>query len=534
MQIAGASRADESMSRAGTMRRDGVPGPHAVADAAELLTAAAVDGHQVTVPGAAGHTGFRAACQILAAAGGTRAGLNRYEFSADAAAIVGELLSALGVQRPRPATPDRTPDPVAARMTDIAGDLTGKKVLVPWASTGTLARAAARRLAAVDCIEACEDLAAGLHASGLYHHVTCAGFAALTPEPGYDAVLAHPPFLLGDEVKHVLEAQRWLRPGGVIVALLPGNITSRTDAAASQLRVLADALGGRIEPSPDPAYRPPGYDGATVIVSFRRIASAPERREHPARPARRYAQAGLFLDSGITARAGGSGRHGLNGRKHSMRATARWTTWPGPHPVSTDGRPARFRRRPACTDGDPGDAEPVPMARRAPASGSGADGRKYPTTRLETGEPGEDGRRCAVEPAEHDDYDCLNDDIREDLSIAVRPRRPGSVRVHREVTDDRRVVPTGRGQVIAGERRAHRAAVRSPASSRRPRRPPHQSSAAVMRHGHRMGCVSPGQCRCRRMPIAALIHDPGGSPIAGPGISATGHPTSPVNLRAGL
>lgn len=120
--------------------------------------------------------------------------------------------------------------------------------------------------------------------------------------------------------------------------------------------------------------------------------------------------------------------------------------------------------------------------------GTDADGAKYPT-RLKTEEPGEDGTWGSVELPGHDDYNCLDDAIREGLIEAVMPvpREP-----HHDIfldAWDRPVQHAGkgelispafvtgldeawlmtvaqfqltpRGQVIAGELRAHMAATRN-------------------------------------------------------------------------
>jgi hypothetical protein len=123
--------------------------------------------------------------------------------------------------------------------------------------------------------------------------------------------------------------------------------------------------------------------------------------------------------------------------------------------------------------------------RRVITVGTGlADGAKYPT-RLKTETPGEDGRWGTVELTGHDDYDCIDDAIREGLLEAIMPRLREP---HRDIFLDARGRPvrvpdgelisaelvtgltemwlmtaasfalTDRGQAIARELRAHLAA----------------------------------------------------------------------------
>ena len=59
--------------------------------------------------------------------------------------------------------------------------------------------------------------------------------------------------------------------------------------------------------------------------------------------------------------------------------------------------------------------------RRVTAFGTDADGARYPT-RLKTETPGGDGRWGIVDLPGHDDYDCLDDAIREGLIDVTMPR----------------------------------------------------------------------------------------------------------------
>ena len=59
--------------------------------------------------------------------------------------------------------------------------------------------------------------------------------------------------------------------------------------------------------------------------------------------------------------------------------------------------------------------------RRVIAFGTDADGARYPT-RLKTDTPGADGRWGVAEMSGHDDYDCLDDAIREGRIDVIMPR----------------------------------------------------------------------------------------------------------------
>jgi len=124
--------------------------------------------------------------------------------------------------------------------------------------------------------------------------------------------------------------------------------------------------------------------------------------------------------------------------------------------------------------------------RRTIAFGTDADGARYPT-RLKTDAPGADGHWGVIELAGHDDYDCLDDAIREGLIQVAMPRlRQPHGDIFLDARDRPVRVPYGelispsfvtgltemwlmtaasfrlteQGQVVAGELRAHLAATR--------------------------------------------------------------------------
>ena len=145
-----------------------------------------------------------------------------------------------------------TPVPLAARMAKL-GDLgPGHSILEPSAGTGRLIDAAA--LDAWDwggdcvAVESSPALADGLRAkyrSG-FVLVECADFLTLTLEHLgiFDRVLMNPPFADGADVRHILHARTFLRPGGRLVALCAAG--PRQEAAlrplASSWEVIEDAF----------------------------------------------------------------------------------------------------------------------------------------------------------------------------------------------------------------------------------------------------------------------------------------------------
>jgi len=119
-----------------------------------------------------------------------------------------------------------TPKELAARVVDRA-DVSGKTVLEPSAGHGALAVACLERGAKhIDCVEINPDayriLNHKLHLNAQRKgswNVHCCDFLGWSPSPIYDRVVMNPPFTKGQDLKHIQQAIKFLRPGGLLVAI---------------------------------------------------------------------------------------------------------------------------------------------------------------------------------------------------------------------------------------------------------------------------------------------------------------------------
>lgn len=114
-----------------------------------------------------------------------------------------------------------TPPDVAARMAARLPDRDALDVLEPSAGTGAILRAIreARPLARVQAVEVFRPLWERLTEEG--HAATWADFDEWATETPlrFDAVVMNPPFRRARA--HVAAAKRLLRPGGLLIALVP-------------------------------------------------------------------------------------------------------------------------------------------------------------------------------------------------------------------------------------------------------------------------------------------------------------------------
>lgn len=123
-----------------------------------------------------------------------------------------------------------TPAEVAKQMLRDCQNLKGLRVLEPSAGAGAIVKVALENGAIVDAIEVDPGRVAKLEALRRAHYagrnltVRCANFLTSTPIPIYDVVLMNPPFYGTHWMNHVMHAMKWLKPGGVLVAVLPISV----------------------------------------------------------------------------------------------------------------------------------------------------------------------------------------------------------------------------------------------------------------------------------------------------------------------
>lgn len=159
-----------------------------------------------------------------------------------------------------------TPPEVAEQLITLAALGPGHEVLEPSAGTGAIAEPAARIAAAVDCIELAAGNAAEIRAGGYARTVTVQDFLTVPPDPRYDRVLMNPPFARGADVRHVLHALRFVKPGGRLVAVMSPGVTFHKSRAARELRALAEAAGGEFEELPAGSFTGSGTPADTVLA----------------------------------------------------------------------------------------------------------------------------------------------------------------------------------------------------------------------------------------------------------------------------
>jgi predicted RNA methylase len=168
-----------------------------------------------------------------------------------------------------------TPLHLAEEVVEQAGVKDYDLVLEPSAGTGALIDAVYTRspLAQVFAVEVQPSLVAKLQTrnwvTGTNRLIVHTGdFLALEPQPRYRCCVMNPPFSRQKDIDHVVQALRWLAPGGKLVAIMSAGTGFRTNRKAADFRSLVDSLGGSIEPIAPGAFKSSGTMVNTVLVEM--------------------------------------------------------------------------------------------------------------------------------------------------------------------------------------------------------------------------------------------------------------------------
>ncbi|MCW2393520.1 DUF4942 domain-containing protein [Sphingobium sp. B11D3A] len=127
---------------------------------------------------------------------------------------------------------------VADRVIGLAAIREGDRVLEPSAGTGVLACAARTKGADVSCIEIQPGLAHELRVVHGFDDVTTIDFLSVMPTETFDRIVMNPPFDRGRDCDHVRHAYQFLKPGGVLVAVMSARAEFASDARHKALHDL--------------------------------------------------------------------------------------------------------------------------------------------------------------------------------------------------------------------------------------------------------------------------------------------------------
>lgn len=145
-------------------------------------------------------------------------------------------------------------------------------VLEPSAGTGQLAQRIAKTGATVHCVEYQPQLAAALQARGF--KVICTDFLSVAPLPLYDRVVMNPPFDRERDIDHVMHALQFLKPDGVLIAIISAGTEWRETKKATAFRALMEKMNASWQDLPEGSFASVGTNVNTVILRVHKNATA--------------------------------------------------------------------------------------------------------------------------------------------------------------------------------------------------------------------------------------------------------------------
>lgn len=165
-----------------------------------------------------------------------------------------------------------TPPTLAETVALVASIRPGHLVLEPSAGHGALANTALWYGGHVTCFDIDAKHVAILSAAGF--DARQIDFMAEAPNPVFDRIVMNPPFTRQQDVKHVMHALRFLKPGGRLVAIMSPSWLTRGDNLSFEFRALLNRLDADTVPLPAGSFKSSGTNVSTVLVTVDVGASA--------------------------------------------------------------------------------------------------------------------------------------------------------------------------------------------------------------------------------------------------------------------
>lgn len=233
-----------------------------------VLSAAQTEGCNVFLTGQLDRKLYDRTNKVLEAAGGKwNRKARAHVFAADASDRMDQIILSGAVEVPK----DEfnffpSPPAVVARLLELADIQPGMVVLEPSAGRGAIAFVCHEQGALVDCVEFMKANVDSLMGDKRCRAVSHCDFLTMGQAPVYDRVVMNPPFMKQADIKHVTHAHKFLKPGGLLVAVMSAGVEFRTDARTKAFQALVAGRGGHIEPLPENSFKASGTGVNTVIA----------------------------------------------------------------------------------------------------------------------------------------------------------------------------------------------------------------------------------------------------------------------------
>ena len=234
-----------------------------------VLSNSKAAGRLLTLPGQLDRKLYERTNKVLEAAGGKwDRGSKAHVFDRDAADAMEQIILTGAVTVPQDFGYFPTPPAVVATLLARAGIRPGMRCLEPEAGRGAIACELRKAGGIVDVIELLDANFDDLCKVGPWNEALHGDFLEIVPAREYDRVVMNPPFAKQADIKHVMHALQFVKPGGRLDAVMSAGVTFRDNRLGREFRELVDDHGGEIEELPEAAFKASGTMVRTVVVSI--------------------------------------------------------------------------------------------------------------------------------------------------------------------------------------------------------------------------------------------------------------------------
>lgn len=234
----------------------------------EVLDRAETDGPRLVLTGTLDRKLYTATAKVLELAGGKwNRSAKAHLFDGDAADAIEQVLltgEIVSIKQQLGYFP--TPAGIVQQLIDLADLKPGMQVLEPSAGRGAIAGPIAALGCHVDCIDIQRDNVLAISNQNIGRDLAVADFLTVDPTESYDRVVMNPPFTRQDDIRHVLHAWKFLKPGGRLVAVMSNGVTFRSTPLTLQFWALKESQYGEIHPLPEGSFKESGTGVNTVIA----------------------------------------------------------------------------------------------------------------------------------------------------------------------------------------------------------------------------------------------------------------------------
>lgn len=247
------------------------------AEVLKVIGAANVEGNKLVLTGQLDRNLYQRTDKVLQAAGGKwNRGLKAHVFDSCAESRIQQMLSSGDIVIPQDFGYYPTPEPVVQMLMDLADVQPGMLCLEPSAGQGAIACALAKVAGGVMCVELLdqnvtklrENLSAICNEGPDFQIIRHGDFLEMPvgTDSIYDRIVMNPPFEKQADIKHVLHAFDFLKPGGRLVSVMSASVLFRSNKLTQEFRDFVEQQGGTIEPLPEGSFKVSGTMVNTVVV----------------------------------------------------------------------------------------------------------------------------------------------------------------------------------------------------------------------------------------------------------------------------